>query len=252
MLLAACAPAAVEPQATPTLRVLEVKQLATVFISPTPDATEAAATRAAIIPTATTPPPPPTVTPTMYVGVFLGEADLGDFGPAINPAEVANPPTPNIPATRTATCQIPPNPVFGVAWSVDGRVSTRLGCPIQVMAASSGASQVFERGVMYWREDTDETWAIAPAAGRFWFVQGAPEESNADVAPPPGLRVPVRDFGFLWRSYPDVRTALGYAQTEAARLDMTSQRFDSGLLLRDGETGVVFALIIDGTAFGPF
>jgi hypothetical protein len=108
---------------------------------------------------------------------------------------------------------------------------------------------------MYWRGDTGEIWAITtsgPFAGRYWTVQQSADENNADILAPEGLRVPVRGFGGLWRSVPEVRDALGFARTDEQELAMQSQRFESGLLLLDSSAGLVFALIVDGTVYGPF
>lgn len=253
VLLAACQPGESMP-AAPTPAVLEVKQLATVYISPTPAESELQATRRAFTATPSPPAVQPTPTATPYIGIFIGEV-LDDEGPVFGPEQLAAPITPDFPATRLPTCTIPPDAIFGVSWGQDAEVPFRLGCPIQITAQFRGTTQVFERGAMYWRGDTGEIWAIAtsgPFAGRYWTVQQSADENNADILVPEGLRVPVRGFGGLWRSVPEVRDALGFARTDEQELAMQSQRFESGLLLLDSSAGLVFALIVDGTAYGPF
>ncbi|NWG17246.1 MAG: hypothetical protein HXY41_11475 [Chloroflexi bacterium] len=253
ILLAACQPGTTTP-AAPTPAVLEVKQLATVYISPTPDESQLQATRRAV--TATPGPPTAQATPTAtaYIGIFIGEV-LADEGPVPGLEQLAASATLDFPATRLPTCTIPPDAVFGAGWGQDAEVPQRLGCPIQIVAQFRGTAQVFERGAMYWRGDTGEIWAIVtsgPSAGRYWTAQQSGEEANADILVPEGLRVPVRGFGWMWRSVPEVRDALGFARTDEQELAMQSQRFESGLLLLDSSSGLVFALIVDGTAYGPF
>lgn len=249
--LAACQPAA--PSATvPAENVLEVKQLATVYISPTPNQAEAAATRQAFTPTPRMAAASATPTATAYVGVFLGEVQ-SDEGPAFSLAQ--QPPTPNLIATQLPNCSTAPDAVFGADWNADAEVPRLLGCPIQIAAQFRGVTQVFERGVMYWRGDTGEIWAIATgnaSKGRYWYVAQSAEAMNEDVQPPAGLRAPVRGFGGVWRNTPDVRDALGFARTDEQELAMQSQRFDGGLLFLDSSAGLVFALIVDGSAYGPF
>lgn len=252
LVLAACQGAPAVPEA-PTLAVLEVKLLATVYISPTPNADEMQATQRAFTPTPSPVPVLPSPTPTPYVGVFLGEVEA-DVGPDIGLELLRVPPTPDRFATQVPTCTTSPDPAFGESWSADS-VPRRLGCPIQIAAPFRGVSQVFERGVMYWRGDTGEIWAIAtsgPSAGQYWYLPQSGEAMNEDITPPGGLRVPVRGFGGVWRNQAGVRDALGFARTDEEEHAMQSQRFDGGLLFLDSSAALVFALIVDGTAFGPF
>lgn len=250
LLLAGCAAAAPTPTPAPP----PVKLLATVFISPTPDADQRRATLMAAPPTLA-PVASPSPTATAYVGVFLGEAEVGEAGPAMLPALSGELALPDLAATRLPACDIPPDPVFGANWNADARVTAALGCPIQIAAQFRGVTQVFERGAMYWRGDTDEVWAIAisgPSAGRYWYVQAPGQADNTDTLAPPGLRVPVRGFGAVWRGVPAAREALGFARTGEQDLGMQSQRYELGLLLLDALAGQVFALVVDGTAYGPY
>ncbi|MBL8130540.1 MAG: hypothetical protein JNL42_01675 [Anaerolineae bacterium] len=72
-----------EPSATP---VTPVKLLATVFVSPTPDAAQREATRLAQPVASPTPPPTRPPQPTVYVGTFLGASEGGAI---LDPARFA-------------------------------------------------------------------------------------------------------------------------------------------------------------------
>jgi hypothetical protein len=152
-------------------------------------------------------------------------------------------------------CTIPPNDVFGAAWQQNDSVVRRLGCPIQIMFGFDGTVQIFERGVMYWRKDTSAIWAIVPGgagAGKFWFVAQPPNLTTSEFTAPDGLRVPSGGFGGVWKGVPGVRDALGFAQTDEQSVKMAMQLFDGGSLLLDSNAGQVFALMVNGDAFGPY
>src|SRR5690606_4805635 len=110
--LSACVLAACTAAPTPTAESLipaaQPKLLATVFISPTPDSLQQAATRGASTATPTVLPVSDTPQATPYIGVFLGEANPEDGGPNYD-VTLASPlslPTLDAPA---AACSIPPD-----------------------------------------------------------------------------------------------------------------------------------------------
>jgi hypothetical protein len=256
-LLAACGQGTPTPVASAPTIISKI--LVTVYISPTPNKAQRQATLAVNPPTPTPAPPTLTPLPSPYVGVFLGEAEVNDSGPVIYPALVNNPPTQAVTPVPTVpvapTCAFTPDTLFGASWATNVSAKISLGCPIQAAAEFRGALQVFERGVMYWRGDTDEIWAIATSglsAGRYWYVQGAPQAATDGLTAPEGLRVPVRGFGTVWRTTPGVRDALGYARLDEQETAMNSQRFDGGLLFDDRSSGQVFILLVNGTAYGPY
>jgi hypothetical protein len=261
LLLAACssAPANTLPP-TPDAAALAAlpKQLATVALSPTPGESERAATQAAL---RLTEPPPPTATiqptPTVYIGVFVGDGGgLGD-APVVDLARyegTLSASTGFVPAP-TPACLIPVDPVFGDRWRADSALETALGCPTEPPAAYIGTTQLFERGVMYY-VPTGEiyTIAFAPTGGRFWYVPQAPPDQGWVVPAPDGLRVPLFGFGAVWKAVDGVRSSVGFARLEEAAVSLTVQRFDRGALIRDVSSGQVIALIGsgDGEAYGPF
>jgi hypothetical protein len=252
LLLAACATD--NPTNPPTLTPPAViaKVLATVYISPTPGLDEQQATLAAN-PSTATPITQPTAAPTAYVGVFLGEAEsAGDGGAVINPA-LLNAPTPLIPVTVTAgtTCPAQADSLFGDRWSADAATTAALGCPIEGVGSVEGSLQIFERGVMYF-SPSGEIWAIAPAGQRFWYAVSAPPVQPGEIPAPEGLLAPSQGFGAVWRGLAGVQEALGFARSPEQGIKLSTQKFQNGLLLADGDSGQVFVLLSDGRALGPY
>ncbi len=249
LLLAACGAG----NATPISLVPSVmpKLLATVFISPTPNADEREATRVATTPTAA---PPTNVVPTatVYVGVFLGEAqDNSDGGAVLSSSPLDNLPTADAGLSATA-CPAQADVVFGTGWQGDATASNALGCPIELASSLNGVVQVFEHGVMYNRP-SGEIWAIAPSANRFWYYPVALPPPPGDMPPPPaGLAPPSQTFSTIWRSVQGLSDTLGYARTGNQESSITTQRFQGGTLLADGSSGQIFVLLADGRAYGPY
>lgn len=250
LLFAACTGDVSTPSGDPTALP---KLLATVFLSPTPDAGQQQATRLALRPTLTPQPTWTPLPPTPYVGVFLGEVQPDDGGaPLLMQPPAA--PTPN-PIVLSRTCTVPPDPVFGTEWNTTGRIAQTLACPIQQMFGFDAQAQVFERGVIYRRKDNGEIWGIAPGGqftGRYWYLALAPVANTAGFVAPGGLRVPSGDFGGLWAGVPGVSDALGFATTDPQDVQVQIQRFDGGTLLRDATVGQVFAFYNNGDAYGPY
>lgn len=248
MLLVGCNPTPAEPTAAP---VVAVKQLVTVEIPPTLNAAERQATRLAMPTTPTTPPPTPTPTETPYVGVFLGEAqpDSENVAPIIESL-----PTESSLANAT-DCLIVPDTAFGQGWRSNPNVTRSLGCPIQERFGFAGDVQVFERGVMYRRSETNEVWAVRPGsleAGEYWYISQPPVVTAAGLVAPPGLRVPSDVFGAIWLSDNNISGGLGYAVTPEQVADLNIQRYEGGTLFLDVTVGQVFALLVNGDAFGPY
>lgn len=222
------------------------KRLATVYVSPTPDAAERQATRLAASPTPNVM-TAPTASPTAYIGVFLGAS--GADAPFIDSNIGAVDITPTRPPVR---CPLEADPVLGDRWRTEPLVVRGLGCAIEGLLPFSGTRQTFENGVMYGRP-SGQTWAIAPGEpGLFWFVEVPPEVPPVDVNAPPGLIVPSESFGALWRSRPEIQQALGFARLETFEAALGFQRFEGGTLFLEAETGQVFALLVDGFAYGPY
>jgi len=79
------------------------------------------------------------------------------------------------------------------------------------------AQQPFEHGFMLWLQPSKSIYVFFNNYGgqsyRVYndtFKEGDPE-SDPNLVPPAGLLQPVRGFGLIWRSYPEVRDNLGWA-----------------------------------------
>ncbi len=154
-------------------------------------------------------------------------------------------PTPAPAATRSAEPTNCPNPptYFTDLWA--DRVA-QLGCPI----AGSGqsdllmAEQAFQGGLMFWRSDTAEIYALPldqPYTRRpdTWDAS-QPEYTCPNEAPTQTPSTPKRGFGKIWCQQPRLRQQLGDAISEEQLVEVTLQEFESGLIF--GLDGIVYIL----------
>lgn len=257
-LLAACAPEEAPsselqyPQELP-------RRLATVFASPTPGEEDRRSTSVASRPTITLLPPTVMPTPTVYIGVFLGDSSGGDGGGIENVAAemFAGTLIADVPTLSAPTCLIPTDPIFGTAWASNPTITSALNCAAEPVTSYIGTTQVFENGVMYFIP-SGEIWVIAPGSvtgGQYWYVSEAPPDQGWQVPPPEGLRMPTLGFGAVWKAIDGVRQTMGFARTDEQAASLGVQRFDGGALFLDSSAGQVFALIgtpSSGITYGPF
>lgn len=233
--------------------VVANRPLATVYISPTPNAEQVHATRQASSPTPTPATPNPTALPTEYIGVFIGEAEPIQ-GAIVDPDAFASISTPLAPTVAPAECTTTIDPVYATIWRTDALISQRLGCPIQLAIGFEGKVQVFTNGVMYQRDDTGELWAMLPdnISGQYFYYETQPDISTVGIDAPQGFFVPSDDFGGVWMSQEGLQDTIGFAQTPPLNINMGHQRFTGGTFFLDSTSGQIFALLADGTLYGPF
>ncbi len=252
--LSACAPGA--DAATPTPPIVAVKQLVTVESPPTLSQEQRAATQQALPRSPTPLPPTPTPTATPYIGVFIerGAQQPLDL-PQINDPFSDELRAADDPDVDESDCEIAIDAAFGTAWRADPSVARQMACPIQARFGFSGAVQVFERGVMYRRDATNEVWAVSPGRidpGSYWYADSFQNLTTEGLPVPEGLRAPEGVFGAVWLENNALNVALGFATTPEQLADLNVQRFDGGTLLLDVTVGQVFVLLVDGTAYGPY
>lgn len=240
-------------QATTEFIAVADRPLVTVAISPTPNAEQRRATSIASSPTPTPLTPTPTFRPTEYVGVFIGEAEPLQ-GALVDPDIFASISTPVPPTVAPAECTTAIDPAYLPVWRSDSLIAQRMGCPIQIGIGFEGDVQVFAGGVMYQRDDTGEIWAMLPErpSGQYFYFETPPDISTSGINPPAGFIVPDDDFGGAWMSESALQDNIGFAQTPPLNIDLGYQRFSGGTFFLDSTSGQIFALLADGTLYGPF
>lgn len=88
-------------------------------------------------------------------------------------------------------------------------------CLFEPAIETPAAIQPFERGTMIWLQADKTIWVLhndTERVERFndLFIEGSPESDSSIVAPSGKLQ-PVRGFGLVWRTSPQVRSQLGWA-----------------------------------------
>ena len=91
-------------------------------------------------------------------------------------------------------------------------------CPASPITQTFAAVQVFEGGRMFWFQNSKtivvlyENQGYSDGVQTFAdnYVDGTPE-ADPNVIAPAGKQQPRRGFGWVWRTYPDVRQRLGWA-----------------------------------------
>ncbi len=226
---------------TPTI-TLTVTPSITITDTPTPTFTATAsitplhdalfglaelAARATVLPQTMQPP-----VPTEPGSVNSAPADTsGVAGPAVNP--------PALPA-----CAQAPSGGFGTVYANAPDLAASLGCPVGGANTVNSALENFERGNMIWIDGPIYVLYIDGRLQQFTdtFVQGVDPDSGGET-PPPGLYEPVRGFGKVWRSNPDVRSGLGWGTTQEMGGTAVTQRFDHGWMIDMQQRSDVLVLL---------
>lgn len=195
-----------------------------------PQPTQQPTPQPTVAPSATAPPTPQsTPTPTVT---------------ATTPPTVA--PTTTVPAA-TATAA-PPSPTltpklpfevvggFEQIYTRNGPVRDRIGLPTATETKVGGAYQLFEGGMMFWREDTATIYVLFAGDPGIWyaFADGwtTGMEPGGGAGPATGQFKPQRGFGKVWREQPEVQKRLGYAlSADEIGTNLVVQPFEHGLMV---------------------
>ena len=231
------------------------KALATIAVSPTPEPT-------ATLPDMPTTTPAPTL-PLPTAVLLLPTMPIATPGPTPTRAIDAE-----IPPTPTPACEMPPAP-FGAAWASAPEVQAALGCATGTPQTMRGAWQTYEHGVMFWREQDRSIFVLSTRAlqsgqttDSWWrfddtYEEGEPED-NMGLNPPPGMIMPVRGFGKVWRQNGFVRDAVGWAITSETGGESTWLAFEGGWMMSGPDERTLYALVpmdappyTTGFHFGP-
>lgn len=165
---------------------------------------------------------------------------------AILPSQPILPPTAPV---STGPCPVQPPGGFGVAFISDASLQGQIGCPIGAIMTMSSAAQNYERGQMFWVAGPPGSIYSLGGGGRYQryddtFNPSVDPERGGET-PPAGLIEPVRGFGKIWRSFPDVRAGLGWATTGESGGTATVQLFDRGQMIALAQSGQIVVLIYD-------
>ena len=146
-------------------------------------------------------------------------------------------------------CAITPVLGFGRIWNTYATVRAKLGCAQAPEKSVWGAEQTFERGLMFWRSDSNRIYVVR-GDGTWQQYDDTWNEGDQEWDPsilvPTGYYQPKRGFGKVWREQSGVRSALGWATGEERGLNMAVQAFDGGMMLWSNLQGT-FVLYNDGT-----
>lgn len=138
----------------------------------------------------------------------------------------------------------PVAPQFAGAFARYSGIGEKIGCPVKAAFGLKFVSQPFQNGVMFWRE-TKEMFALTNTNQYFRATDNWNDSlptNDPSLVPPSGLQQPVRGFGYVWRSNPTLKNALGWALSGEQSYDGFWQDFERGFMI-SGASGTVYALI---------
>ena len=140
-------------------------------------------------------------------------------------------------------CLPPVHERFREVYDAEGE---QLGCPAAPPIGHLNARQSYEKGSMFWRQDTARIYVLYESGGWQAFPDTWDEDqpvfscTEAKMGAPPK---PQRGFGKVWCNESGVREGLGRATTEEVASKGNVQDFRTGgaILLTDaGETFVLY------------
>jgi hypothetical protein len=138
-------------------------------------------------------------------------------------------------------CAIAPCLGFGRVWQGYSRVRQGMGCPLEMEKTVWMAEQPFTGGLVLWRHDVKGLYVLY-SGGTWQFVSDswttAEAETDPTYVPPPGHYQPKRGIGKVWRTYPNVRSALGWATAEERGYWGSVQTYERGVMLWSPTRGI--------------
>jgi serine/threonine-protein kinase len=230
LLARAVVPGNPTPTAIPIVQITDTAPMAPATGAPTSPPTESDT------------PSPPEPTQTRHPTATRTANPTKSATPTRRPTATA---TRTLSPTSTAT-EIPtPTPTPPCNLPVDGQLAGawergRLGCPTARSIVTWAAWEPFERGYMLWRDDNDTVHVLYlrngtdPSGGTWEMRLDRWDGSNPNgvgMSPPPGLREPIRGFGWLWREVlGGSQSQLGWATEEEKGFCANLQPFENGLI----------------------
>jgi hypothetical protein len=121
-----------------------------------------------------------------------------------------------------------------------------LGSPMVAQPINvPGSIQIFENGLMIWRGDSKDIYALSRQETFLTFRDTWTSRSNplsCEAHPPRDFFQPAHGFGKVWCDNSELRNDLGFARTaEEQNYTFALQSFDNGWLIRIGDA--VYALV---------
>jgi hypothetical protein len=138
-------------------------------------------------------------------------------------------------------------------------------CPGEAQIGAA-AQQPFENGFMIWLEPSRTIYVFynfgragSPPVYEVYpddFQEGDPESDPA-IVPPAGLYQPIRGFGLVWRTHPEVREGLGWATApevgfQTWRQGYTGTGMHASFTLMQGIDGTIYHLEAFGSTWGVY
>lgn len=158
-------------------------------------------------------------------------------------------------------CAVQANPLFLGLWQSQSNI---IGCATApLMSIPTIAEEAFEGGHLFWRSDTNTTYAIYDRAktgeeltqGLWrtdqhwnWGEAGEPDPDGIGLTPPANRVEPKRGFGWLWRTYLGRETGeLGWALDREYGFDNIAQvqYFQNGIIFK-GSSSKIYMLLNNG------
>lgn len=168
--------------------------------------------------------------------------------------------TPYPTATRTAVpgarvtplplCLFPMATLAAQRWNAD--LATRLGCPTEAEHPVGFATEVFERGAMFWREDEKHVYVLFNDAPRAWTVfddtwtTAQAEDACPSMTVAKGMTKPKRGFGKVWCAQSGVRAKIGAATGPETGFAPLTQKFERGQIFAGAQINQLFVLFTNG------
>jgi hypothetical protein len=122
--------------------------------------------------------------------------------------------TPIAAATAVAGCPVQPIRGFGLVYTANPNVASRLGCAVQPEAGTSSVVQLFDGGVMLEFGNSKQILVLQNKGSTWSNVQDTYQTGQVlptpSTAPPAGRVAPVNGFGKVWLERQDIQSQLGW------------------------------------------
>ncbi len=201
--------------------------------------------------------PPPTLTALAQLSEQLRQATLAAMGPQIDPNATGSVigvtvlPVDGAFATpfAPAPCPVPFTGAMGSIQLEDPALAALLGCPVGGPVSITAAYQPFENGAMIYAQGFPGSIYVLSSDNHYRrfddiWIEGV-DPDNMNMTPPPNRYEPIRGFGKVWRSNPDVQAALGWAVASETGQTASLQQFDYGRAIYLPAQNQTYLLVVD-------